>query len=178
MRYQKIVGMTLAAFALAACGSAGGAGDVGDAGQATELTTQTVKVSVKFDPDESVPAEDRAGQGYCPMTEAFAEVFGDSTKKLKVRVTNENDEVLATTFSDPKPLPSSAPAEAVGDFLESTCTLEMDLGDVPTGEEFYTFQADLDESNFGSKTGSITFSKAEMEMSGWTADLVISTTSG
>lgn len=170
--------------ALTGCSGAGPGSDEAASGGSEGGSGQDVTVVIELDATALYDVPDITGREvldqaitwkYCPRSPEWSDNTVDPAKRLKIRVVNENDDVLGTTFSDPV---NTDPDWKDNALHKLKCEISVTIPDVPSDEEFYTFQADINESNFGSgpDTAQVTLSRADLEASDWVADLIIRTT--
>ena len=161
----------LTGLALTACGGSSNSAATA-AGAPAEESSQTLTVNLTMQ-----GGIDSNGLDYCPRTAEVAEIVGEG-KKLKMRIVDKGDNEVATTFSDPTTAVSNADVMDSLKLLGSTskCTVTVTFEDIPLDLDFYTFQADINESNFsgdGADTASLTYSNEEMVKANWTIDATI-----
>ena len=172
---MKIVHLAPILFAagvtVVACGS-GTESAGGDADSSASAGPFTVEIRLDR-PDDAKYLMETPHWDYCPRSMDWA---GDAVpaKRMKVRVIDANDEVLATTFTEPDAVDVDW-KKSREIMLKTGCTLEVTLDSVPRDLDFYTVQADINESNFsdGADSAQVTFSRSEMESTDWVASLVV-----
>lgn len=103
--------------------------------------------------------------------------------ELKVRLLDQNDEIIETTLATPlaetstliKPgLEEGSLIAALTEMFES-CRFEVQFAPVDSPQGFYTFQAAIDEGTFsdGANVAGVTITAEELEAKGNTVDLRI-----
>jgi len=169
---MKIMPYTLlfiASFSLSACAS-GNTSSTEPTQDPPETATTGIPVTFTL----SVPGGPFA-LDFCPRPAGYDEaeqLVGDA-KRLKVRITDINDEVIANTFSETtiEVDPADAPQVVLDMYQdEPGCTITAVFADVPDDLDFYTFQADVNETNFtggASDLAPLTLSLEEMQEADW-----------
>jgi len=176
MRKAPYVSLFLAALAVSACAS-----ESGSPAESTQDPTEATATGVPVTFTLTVPGGPFA-LDFCPRPAGYDEaeqLVGDA-KRLKVRITDINDEVVANTFSETtiEVDPADAPqvvldmyGDELGDGLAGKgCTITAEFADVPDDLDFYTFQADVNETNFtggASDLAPLTLSLEEMQEADW-----------
>jgi hypothetical protein len=167
-RYSFGIGAMGILIALSACG--------GSTGEATESSdsSQTATLNVDLEGDLK-NLRDSDTVKYCPRTPELEPGYGVA-QRLRARIVDINDEVLATSFSDPNAADPGLTEQDLRGQLLGGCTVTITFNDVPE-VDFYTFQIDINENNFGPGTNSasITYSFDEMVENNWVADVTITT---
>ena len=159
----------IAALSLSACAT----GNTSST-EPTQVPTEAATTGIPVTFILSVPGGPFA-LDFCPRPAGYDEaeqLVGDA-KRLKVRVTDINDEVIANTFSETtiEVDPADAPRVVLDMYQdEPGCTITAEFADVPDDLDFYTFQADVNESNFtggASDLAPLTLSLEEMQEADW-----------
>ena len=169
MKKAPYVSLFIAALAVSACSSESES-STGSAQDQTEVATTGIPVTFTL----TVPGGPFA-LDFCPRPEGYDEaeqLVGDA-KRLKVRITDINDEVVVNTFSETtiQVDPADAPQVVLDMYRdEPGCTITAEFADVPDDLDFYTFQADVNETNFtggASDLAPLTLSLEEMQEADW-----------